>query len=117
MWNSLTSETNSIRLSLCLTQKKEVIKNFGKEKMSKDKKEQPKVENKILPKVVTDLQKNTWTEIQEVAKSERVVNGKMLNIAFNFFKMFEKNDLHILEYFDQADQKQFSNLDKMQLVE
>ena len=97
--------------------KKEVIKNFGKEKMSKDKKEQPKVENKILPKVVTDLQKNTWTEIQEVAKSERVVNVKMLNIAFNFFKMFEKNDLHILEYFDQADQKQFSNLDKMQLVE
>lgn len=94
------------------------VKNFGKVKMSNDKKAQPKVETKILPKVeTTDLQKSTWSEIQEVAKSERVVNGKMLNIAFSFFKMFEKNNLHILEYFDQADQKQFSNLDKMQLVE
>ena len=96
----------------------EVQKNFGKVKMSNDKKAQPKVETKILPKVESsDLQKNTWIEIQEVAKSERVVNGKMLKIAFNFFKMYEKNNLHMIEYFDLADQTKYSNMDKGQLFE
>ena len=86
--------------------------------MSNDKKAQLKVENKILPKIVeTDLSKNAWKEIQEVALSERVVNGKMLNIGYTLFKMFKNGTLHLKEYFDQKDQLVMSNMDNAQILE
>jgi len=85
--------------------------------MSNDKKAQLKVEEK-LPKIVeTDLSKSTWTEIQEVAKSERIVNGKMLKIGQNLFKMFKNGTLHLKEYFDQKDQLAMSNMDNAQILE
>ena len=86
--------------------------------MSNDKKAQLKVEDKILPKIVeTDLSKNAWKEIQEVALSERVVNGKMLNIGYTLFKMFKNGTLHLKEYFDQKDQLAMSNMDNAQILE
>ena len=86
--------------------------------MSNDKKAQLKVEDKALPKIVeTDLSKNAWKEIQEVALSERVVNGKMLNIGYTLFKMFKNGTLHLKEYFDQKDQLVMSNMDNAQILE
>ena len=114
----------------------EVVKTSGKVKMTKDiKKEQPKVEVKIQPKVVekeqpkveiktqpevvidSDVIKLNWSLIQEVATSERIVNGKMLKICHNFYKMFYEDNLQLIEYFDGKLQEQYGNLDNLDLLD
>ncbi len=98
----------------------EVVKTSERKKMTKDiKKEQPKVEVKNQPKVVetSDLSKTNWNLIQEVASSERIVNGKMLKICHNFYKMFNDDDLQLIEYFDGKLQEQYGNLDNLELLE
>ncbi len=67
-------------------------------------KAQPKVEKNVSretqPKV--DLQKTTWTQVQDVAKSERVANGKLLYITRDLFKMYKNGLLPIAKYFDDG---------------
>ena len=66
--------------------------------MDKVKKEnQPKV---VQPKV--DLQKTTWTQVQDVAKSEKQTNGKLLYITRDLFKMYKSGLLPIAKYFDEG---------------
>ena len=64
---------------------------------NKPKVEQPKV---AQPKV--DLAKETWTEVQAVAKGERQANGKMLFICRNTFKMHKNGLLNYANYFDKG---------------
>ena len=71
-------------------------------------KTQPKVAKNVSretqPKV--DLQKTTWTQVQDVANGEKLANGKMLFITRNLFSMYKNapswheilNYLHNLNY-------------------
>jgi|GEM_PF-3814541 hypothetical protein len=53
------------------------------------------------PKV--DLQKTTWTSVQDVAKSEKQANGKLLYITKNLFSMYKNNQINITKYFDETE--------------
>lgn len=76
---------------------------------------QPKVE--IKPLVVSSLANENFKLIQDVATTERKQGGKMLNVSFNFFKMYEKNELHLKEFFTVQEQAKMKNFGKEQYLQ
>ena len=76
-------------------------------------KTQPKVAKNVSretqPKV--DLQKTTWTQVQDVANGEKLANGKMLFITRNLFSMYKNGKLDVSNYFDKtANDKAVKNI-------